>query len=107
MTHQQIDQRSLAMAQAIVELIDNDPERRGLQHARATCERWLREHGPDPAVEECAVILRRSWDDVRAVFLEESEDGRRRRQNSPFAGVLPPRQRWAIYRKFRDEPQAA
>ena len=107
MTHQQIDQRSLAMARAIVRLIDDDPERRGLEHARATCERWLREHGPDPNVEEWAALLRQPWAEVRAALLEESEEGCRRRQNSPFAGVLPPQQRWAIYRQFRDEPQAA
>lgn len=103
MTHQQIDMRSLAMAEAIVDLIDGDPERRGLQRARSTCERWLRECGPDRNVEEWQAILTQGWDVVRAVLLDESEEGCRLRQNSPFAGVLPPKVRWDIYRKFRDE----
>ena len=81
------------MARAVAESIDRDPERLGLARARATCERWLREYGPDPNVEE--------W-----TLLDESERGARLRQNSPFAGVLPPRQRWDIYRKFRDDSTA-
>ena len=107
MTHQQIDMRSLAMAQAIADLIDRDPERRGLVHARTTCERWLREYGADPNVEEWVTILARPWDEVRGVLLDTSEEGVRLRQNSPFAGVLPPRQRWEIYRRFRDGQTAA
>ena len=107
MTHDEIDRRSLAMAKAIVELIDNDDERKGLSHARGTCRRWLTEFGPDPNVEEWSRILERSWSEIRQVLLDESEEGKRLRQNSPFAGVLPPRQRWDIYRRFRDEPHAA
>lgn len=107
MTHREIDQRSLAMARAIVEIVDHDPERRGLQRARDTCQRWLRQYGPDPNVEEWQHLLGRPWDDIRRVLLDPSEEGKRRRQNSPFAGVLPPRQRWDIYRRFRDDPTAA
>jgi hypothetical protein len=106
-THTQIDQRSLAMARAVVRLVDSDPARHGLERARVTGERWLREYGPDPTVSEWVARLRQSWDQVRAVLLEESAEGCRRRQNSPFAGVLAPQQRWAIYRQFRDEPHPA
>jgi len=95
------------MARAIVELIDNDDERKGLSHARGTCRRWLMDYGPDPSVEEWSRILERSWSEIRQVLLDESEEGKRLRQNSPFAGVLSPRQRWDIYRRFRDESHAA
>ena len=107
MTHQQIDMRSLAMAEAIVELIDTDPERLGLDHARKTCGRWLQEYGTDPNVEEWLHILSRPWEEIRRVLLDKSNEGARLRQNSPFAGVLPTRKRLAIYRKFRDEQTAA
>jgi hypothetical protein len=107
MTHQQIDMRSLAMAEAIVDIIDADPERCGLEHAQKTCERWLREYGPDPNVEEWQHILASPWEIIRSVLLDKSDEGARLRQNSPFAGVLPARQRLAIYRKFRDEQTAA
>lgn len=107
MQHEQIDQRSLAMARAIAEAIDNDPAQSGLRHARATCARWLQDYGPDRNVQEWEVILAQPWPEVRRVLLEDTEEGRRHRQNSPFAGVLPPRERWDIYRKFRDDPQPA
>lgn len=97
----------MAMAEAIVDLIDGDPERRGLERARTTCNRWLQEYGSDPNVEEWQDILVRPWSEIREVLLDTSDEGTRLRQNSPFAGVLPPKQRWAIYRKFRDEQTAA
>ncbi len=95
------------MAQAVVELIDKDQERRGLGRARNTCRRWLEEYGSDPNVEEWQDILTRPWLEIRDILVDISDEGARLRQNSPFAGVLPPKQRWAIYRKFRDEPTAA
>ena len=99
--------RSLAMAKAIVELIDKDPEHRGLIRARNTCWRWLEEYGADPNVEEWQDILTRPWSEIRDILVSVSDEGARLRQNSPFAGVLPPKQRWAIYRKFRDESTTA
>ena len=36
-THEEIDRRSLALAQAVVRRIDEDPARSGLREARARC----------------------------------------------------------------------
>lgn len=105
-THQDIDRRSLDLARALVARIDTDPTRQGLARARATCERW-RQGGQDtPAIREWAEILTQSWEKIRAVLLDESEEGCRLRQNSPFAGVLPPRVRWDIYRRHRHDQGA-
>ncbi|OPZ29306.1 MAG: hypothetical protein BWZ02_01047 [Lentisphaerae bacterium ADurb.BinA184] len=107
MMRREIDQRSLAMARAIDETIDHAPERRGLERARDTCQRWLHQYGPDPNVEDWQHFRDRPWEVICGVLPDPSEEGRRRRQNSPFAGVLPPRQRGDIYRRFRDDPTAA
>jgi hypothetical protein len=99
-THQEIDERSLALARAIADRIDADPDRRGLEHARRVCERWSHEH----AVSDLRLwseILAREWSEVRGVLLEDTERGRQLRQSSPFCGILSPRERWAIYRRFR------
>jgi len=48
--HEAIDRRSLAMARRIVEKIDADPRREGLEHARRVCARWV-ERGNVPAKE--------------------------------------------------------
>lgn len=105
-THQGIDRRSLALARAVVAIIDRDRERRGLRKARENCERWYRE-SHSTAIGEWLEILKRDWPHVRELLLDESEEGRRLRQNNPFCGVLSPRQRWDIYRSFQDESPSA
>jgi len=95
--HDAIDRRSLTMAQRIVAKIDADPRREGLEHARRVCARWV-ERGNVPA-KEWMEILGRPWPEIRAILLEDSEEGRRLRQNDPFCGILTPRERWAIYRE--------
>jgi hypothetical protein len=98
--HAAIDARSLALAEAIAAKIDADPARGGVSKAAAVCARWARRR-PDPCAEEWLAILGRPWEEVRAVLLDDSEEGRRLRQNSPFCGILTPKERWAIYRRFR------
>jgi len=102
MTHQQIDQRSLAMAKAVVERIDRDPERAGLKKAKSTCQRWFQSE-PAAAIGEWLAILDLPWEKIRLVLLDESEEGQRLRQSAPFAGVLTPQERWNIYRSFHEE----
>jgi hypothetical protein len=101
-THQEIDARSLHMAKAIVEKIDADPTRRGLEKARATCRRWFRER-PSPALGEWQQLLQRPWSEIRTILLDESETGARLRQNDPFCGILTPQERWAIYRAHHEK----
>jgi hypothetical protein len=95
--HQAIDRRSLEMARRIVAKIDADPRRDGLEHARQVCSRWV-EKGSVPAREWMA-ILDRTWAEIRHVLLDDSEEGRRLRQNDPFCGILTPSERWQIYRE--------
>ena len=85
------------MVREIVARIDADPARRGFEHAKHVCQRWLA-LGNVPA-REWMNILERPWEEVRAVLLDESEEGQRLRQNDPFCGVLSPHERWKIYRE--------
>ncbi len=89
------------MARAIVDKIDRDPQRRGLQKARAVCQRWFRER-PHRATGEWLALLEKPWEEIRQLLLEESERGRRLRQSDPFCGILSPRERWEIYRTHRE-----
>lgn len=101
-THQAIDRRSLAMVRRIVAKIDADPERRGLQQAREVCARWVAQ-GNIPA-REWLPLLDLPWPEIRAILLDESDEGQRLRQSDPFVGILTPRERWDIYREAaRDE----
>lgn len=96
-THQAIDRRSLEMARRIVEKIDADPHREGLEHARRVCARWV-ERGNIPAREWMA-ILERPWPEIRRILLEDSDESQRLRQSDPFCGILTPTERWEIYRE--------
>jgi hypothetical protein len=96
-THQEIDRRSLEMVRQIVAKIDADPDRAGFQKAKSVCRRWV-EQGNVPAREWLA-ILERPWDEVRAILLDESDEGQRLRQSDPFVGILTPHERWTIYRE--------
>lgn len=88
------------MVRAIVEKIDADPDRRGLEHAREVCRKWV-EAGNRPAIEWRAIVAR-PWEEIRAILLDESDEGQRLRQSDPFCGILSPAERWAIYREFED-----
>ena len=105
-THEQIDRRSLALAQAVADAIDRDPTGVDLERARATCRRWYQET-PSPAVGEWGRILELEWEAIRPRLLDPGEEGRRLRQSSPFCGILSPRERWEIYRRVAHEPQTA
>jgi hypothetical protein len=96
-THEGIDRRSLTMVRRIVEKIDDDPAREGLDRARRVCARWMA-MGNVPA-REWVAILQRPWEEIRTILLDESEEGKRLRQNDPFCGILTPTERWEIYRE--------
>jgi hypothetical protein len=99
--HQTIDQRSLAMSRAIVRIIDQDPQRLGLQKAIDVCNRWL-VRNPSAAHREWSQILKQPWEKIRLILLDETEQGQRLRQSDPFCGILTPRERWDIYRSFKN-----
>ena len=54
-----------------------------------------------PLLDEWERILEGTTDQVIARMLDPSEHGRDLRQVTPFAGVLSPAQRTAVYRSFR------
>jgi hypothetical protein len=96
-THQEIDRRSLEMVRRIVAKIDADPERRGLAHAKRVCERWIGQG--IVSAREWLPLLDKPWEEIRAILLEESDEGQRLRQTDPFCGILTPSERWQIYRE--------
>ncbi len=98
--HTSIDQRGLALARAIVEKLEAGDLDAGVARARAVNRRWL-EMSPSPLHRAWAEILRRDWPSIKAVLLDETEDGQTLRQNSPFCGILTPTERWAIMREYR------
>lgn len=95
-THDVIDERSLALAQAIADRIDANPALLAQAHDNMT--RWdYRVRG----AREWRQIMKRPWTEVRRIFLEDSEKGRELRQSAPFAGILPEGKRREILLRYR------
>jgi hypothetical protein len=64
-------------------------------------ERWSRDAGRSrPYWDEWRSILARPLPEVLSLLEEESEHMTAMRQATPFAGVLEPAERWAIYAEF-------
>ncbi|MCE7869928.1 hypothetical protein DYH09_06070 [bacterium CPR1] len=105
MDHRQIDQWVLAMMREIVARIDADPNRTGLERARATARRW-NEQSPSRAIQEWLRLLEMPWPQLRSLLLQESDEGQRLRSSAPFCGVLSQEERLALLREYRASPSA-
>ena len=96
--HPHIDARSLDMAKIVVERIDADPSLFNIAHQNL--ERWWRLHGTrSRANKEWVGILKRPWSEIRAMLLEESDEGQRLRSSAPFVGIVTEEERVEIMRR--------
>jgi hypothetical protein len=74
-----------------------------LETARANLKRWIEASGghPSPAhVEWLNIIDHRPFGDILDILRIDSEDYRRLRQSSPFAGVISSDERWHVLRTY-------
>jgi hypothetical protein len=105
--HRLIDERSLALAQAIAERLMVDPSLIAL--ARGNLERWSQTCSPRArsTLQEWAEILNKPIEDVVAVLTSQDERATRLRQSNPFAGALPQKVRNEILLRFEARDKAA
>lgn len=103
--HDWIDERSLALAQAVARCISEDQSL--ISKALETVNRWDAE--AQAAGDARVRPLLATWRDlltsgtleeIVARLVEDSDRGRRLRQSSPFAGCLPEAERRAILAAF-------
>jgi hypothetical protein len=101
--HEFTDQISLAMGRRVAERLSRQPEL--LQIARDNLDRWTRLNANAPgllrAYAEWRGILERPIEEICKVLSTDNEEARRLRQNSPFAGILSPREVWELKEPFR------
>ena len=95
--HQRLDERSLALHAAVANKLQPGPSLVG--RANANLSRW-RATLNGVWLDEWQAVLDGSLDGVLALLRERSERATRLRQSSPFAGVLTPEERRAIYESF-------
>ena len=100
-THEWIDQRSLALDTEIAQMIREQPEL--LDRAKTTLARWIQAREPNvpAALLEWAIILNnRTLNEILALLTRDDEEARRLRQSSPFCGILSEERRLAIFKEY-------
>ena len=83
--HPEIDARVLEMTRITVARIDENPEL--LRTGRENIERWTRQNDgylPQCNTEWLDILETRTWDEIRKMLLEESDEGQRLRSSHPF-----------------------
>jgi hypothetical protein len=103
--HRRIDERSLALHRAVAAKLRNDPAL--LRIATENLDRWYDNAAHSrPYLDEWRRILHLPLEELLALIGQEGERMTALRQNSPFAGVLEPAERWAIYSRFESTANA-
>ena len=109
MDHRLQDASSLEIARRIAAGLPHHPE--WVDLARANLARWTRQNRDAPSLLRCydewQWLLTRPVAEVCALLTAETDEGQRIRQNSPFAGVLPPGEVWDIKARLRHGTSAA
>jgi hypothetical protein len=101
--HSRIDEVSLSMARRVVERLRACPEL--INVARENLSRWQQRNADSPSLLRCyaewQAILDRPLEEVFTLLTAETHEGQRLRQNSPFAGILSPKEVWEIKSRYR------
>jgi hypothetical protein len=98
MTHAVQDAVSMEIARRVSRRLRECPSLLGV--ARANLARWTQRNADTPSLLRCYAewekLLSHPLDEICDLMCAATADGHRLRQNSPFAGVLPPAEIWAI-----------
>ncbi len=109
MSHELINEISLELGRCTAARLRQQPEL--LQLAQENLARWSRLNANAPGLLRCYAewreILHRPLEEICKLLSSESEEARRLRQNSPFAGVLSAREVWELKQRFRHATTAA
>ena len=100
--HEVIDERSLELHRVIARELRADPAK--LERVVAWMDRFLNDpeysiHSKD-ALQEWRAIIQQGLPQVLAALVDDSEDGQRMRQSSPFAVIMPQAERAQIFAKY-------
>lgn len=101
--HELTDEISLAMGRRVAARLRQEPGL--LRIALDNLDRWGSLNANAPSLLRCYAewrdILSRPLEAICDLLSSDSEEARRLRQNSPFAGVLSAQEVWALKQRFR------
>jgi hypothetical protein len=108
-SHTTIDETSLEMGRRVAARLQDQPDLLSIAHANL--DRWSHLNADAPSLLRCyaewRVILQHPLSEICGLLTSDSEEARRLRQNSPFVGVLSPREVWELKQRFRHAPATA
>ena len=99
--HRLAELRSLALHGVIAERLRAQPAL--LERARARAQTWLRENRSPASARAWLDLLDGPRDELLSSLVRDDERMRTLRSCTPFAGVVPPRERWKIWARVREE----
>jgi hypothetical protein len=102
--HERHDEVSLEIGRRVAAALRTQPEL--VQVARDNLAHWLRQNTDAPALVSCywewEAILDGPVNEICRILETDDEQYQRLRQNSPFVGILSPREIWSIKAAVRD-----
>ena len=103
MGHDLIDRRSLELNRLVAEKIRQQPELMDFVRSkldRTLSESRLSESCKDALREWQTILSNHSSNEVLEILIEDSDEGQRLRQSSPFSGILSQRERLEVFRRY-------
>ena len=103
MGHDLIDRRSLELNRLVAEKIRQQPELMDLVRnrlERTLSEARLSESSKGALREWQTILSTHSSNEVLEILTEDSDEGQRLRQSSPFSGILSQRERLEVFRRY-------
>ena len=91
-SHSRLDWRRLRRHRKIAEKMEKD--RSILETAKRKLRKWAERNDGvlEPCLEEWEEILEKPWKTIRPILTEDTEEGARLRQSTPFTGILTSRE---------------
>jgi hypothetical protein len=109
MRHDLQNRVGLALSRLIASDLARHPE--WMLLARENLDNWSVINRDSPSLLRCytewRALLDQPLSEICSRLTADNEEGQRLRQNSPFAGALPPAVVWQVKRRIRDEQTAA
>jgi hypothetical protein len=108
-SHELTDEISLELGRRTAARLRLQPDLLRLAHQNLS--RWACLNANAPALLRCYAewreILNQPLEEICDLLTSETEEARRLRQNSPFAGVLSAREVWELKQRLRHATTAA
>ena len=98
--HRLAEERSLAYHAAVAARLGTEPML--LERARMRVRAWLVGEPVPHFARGWAAVLAGTPATIGAVLRDRGERATELRQSTPFAGAIPPRERWRIWRAVRE-----